>query len=114
MDPTEASDAYARGLADRVTVRRGEGDAMVSVADVPARIFDLKRDELRSGNGTRQFVGKAIVHHAALVAAGFPLPLRVNDRLTQKGHVWTIVGTDDMTRRVGETVVADALEIAGN
>lgn len=114
MDPTEAGDAYARNLGDRVTVRRGEGDTMVSASDIPARIHDLKPDELRQGSGIRQLVGKAIVLHSALAAAGFPLPLKIGDRLTQPGHVWTITATDDVTRRVGATVIAWSLEIRGN
>ena len=57
--------------------------------------------------------GKAILLHAALFAAGFPLPLRVGDRLVQGAHVWTIKSADDVTRRLGSTTIAWELNVEG-
>lgn len=113
MDPRETSDAYLAALADRVDVIRGEGASASVAASVPARVHEVVAKEMERAGGVVSYRGKAIVLHAALVAAEFPLPLRIGDRLKQDRHVWTIVSADDTTRRVGSTVIAWELVVEG-
>jgi hypothetical protein len=101
---------YARALRDHgetVTVERPGGPSV----EVRARIMGYSAEELVSGitQGDR----KAILLAEDLERAGFPGPIRRNDRVVVRGRPMNVESVDDSTRRIGEVLIAYELGVTG-
>jgi hypothetical protein len=109
MTPAQARNMYRRQIAahgETITLRRGATTAIAL-----GRIVQPKPDELIDTLDQTQKV--AIVLAEDLEAAGFPLPPQKGDVLTASDSDWFVEFVNNVTRKVGSTVIAYDLTVVG-
>lgn len=107
---------YAQALVDRCTVTRlsGVGAAQVPLdfADIRCRFIAYQPSDL--GGLIIQGDQKGVLLAADLAAAGFPLPLKMGDRITlSDARVVTIQSIDPNTRSYAGVPIAYDVQVRG-
>jgi hypothetical protein len=114
MTPAQARAMYLRALAkhgDTVTVRRTVG-AVNTDGSVRAQVTGYAPAELV--NGIQQGDRRVILMPDSLAAAGWPLPIKKNDKLVlSTGKVLNVEVVDDQTRRLADDLIAYELVARG-
>lgn len=107
MNPADVARLVAKH-GESVTLRRGDPPGNVDVA-VKARVTGFAPDELVGE--IKQGDRRVVIANAEIVAAAWPGPPKIGDRLIIGGKIFTIAAPD--TRKIGDDICGHWLVAKG-
>lgn len=115
MTPEGAKASYRRFLTDRFTVTRNQQGGTIAAftaSNVHGRMKEYVKP--RGAEDNTQGWQRAIVLVDDLIANNFPVPMKNGDIITVQGRSLKVVGVDQNTRKVDQTVIAYECIVQGS
>jgi hypothetical protein len=110
-----ARGSYARALTGSVTLRRltgtGANQTRIDAEGIPARVMSYMPEEM--AGAIQQGDQRAYVLVHVLEDQGWPTPIRVGDVCIVDERKTTVMGVDNNTRKVGDTIIVAELQLRG-